>query len=207
MKSLITLILVFTLTSCNLFYKSVFGIKDPKIETYHSVNRYVKSIDVDSSLVIFTKDSISHFELNKIFSGAPEIIIFNKQLEFIPYKGDSVNCNASVDVVLGRICSMDITAPAVNSSVDYQKFVNRLDDHNNVLSSFNRSDFDFIVFADFTKYIHGINKKHIPGWNKALKNHSGACKVRMIYVNLDYLNTWNISKNSLPVFRLSPDKK
>jgi len=207
MKYLFALITLSTLASCNLFYKAVFGIKDPKIENYHSINQYVKKFEIDSTSVVFTKDSASYFDLNRMFVGSPEIIIFNKSNKFIPYKSDSISCNASVDVVLKGICTIDSTKAIMHRQVDYKEFIDKLDDHNRTLASLTKDGYDFLVFVDFAKYFHKVNANHIPGWNKAIDSHYGTCKTKIIYVNLDYLDTWHISKNSLPTFKLSANKK
>jgi len=207
MKYLSLLIAIFVLSSCGLFYKTVFGVKNPKIETYHSINKYAGTIGVDSLSLTFAKDSAAYVELGKMFLGFSDILIFNSSKKFIAYKNDSVSCNASIDTVLKRLCNIDTVYMPMHLPRDYYSLISKLDDHNNVLASLDKNKFDFIVFADFAKYFHKVNKNHIPYWNKALKDHYGDCKIKMIYVDLDYLNTWNISKSSVPRIRLSPNKK
>ncbi|MDF2435831.1 MAG: hypothetical protein K0Q95_207 [Bacteroidota bacterium] len=138
--------------------------------------------------------------------GSPEIVVFNSEKKFHPYKSDSVACNASVDTVLKRICSIEQIS-AAHKSLDYTYFTSLLDDHNGVLENINKSQYDYIIFVDYAKYFHKVNKNHIPGWKSALESHNGPCKTRMIFVNLDYLESWQISEKSLPSFRLSANKK
>ncbi|MCW3084580.1 MAG: hypothetical protein JWP12_1946 [Bacteroidetes bacterium] len=206
MKHFFLLLLITALSSCNLFYKTVFGIKNPKIETYYSINKYAKSIDVDSSLVAFTKDSTSYFLLNHIFMGSPEIVIFNKRSEFVPYKSDSIACNASVDTVLRKVCDVENTNLSKHKPIDYNNLINLLDDHNKVLAHLKDKPYDYLIFIDFAKYFHKVNKNHIPGWNNSIRKHYDNCNIAIVYVDLDYLNTWKISKESLPTFKLSGNK-
>jgi hypothetical protein len=194
------------ISSCNLFYKTVFGIKDPKMETYSSINKYSATLGIDSSDIVFSKDSTSYYQLNRAFMGSPEIVVFNSHNKFRPYKSDSIACNASVDTILKRICSIDQIS-IVHKSLDYNYFVSLLDDHNRALENSNSTPYDYIVFVDYAKYFHKVNKNHIPGWKLALNGHHGSCSSKMIFVNLDYLESWNISKSSLPSFRLSANKK
>ncbi|MCW3071162.1 MAG: hypothetical protein JWO44_1052 [Bacteroidetes bacterium] len=193
----------FLLSSCNLFYKVAFGIKDPKMETYYTINKYASSTDIDSASVIFSKDSASYYQINQCFRGSPEIVVFNKERKFIPYKSDSISCNASVDTILKRICSIEQIS-ITHKPIRYEDFISLLDDHNLVLRDLQR--YDYLIFVDFAKYFHRVNKNHIPGWNNSLRNHYGSCTTKIIYVNLDYLSSWHISKESLPTFRLSANK-
>ncbi len=200
------LISCFALSSCNLFYKIAFGIKNPKMESYHSINQYSQSIGIDSSSVVFAKDTSCLSRLANYFAGYQDIIIFTKKHDFLAYKNDTVNCNASVDTVFKRICKIEENFIRTTRKVDYNEFVSLLDDHNRTLEELQDGNFDYIVFADYAKYFDHVNRNHLPGWDKAIKSHHGNCRTKIIYVNLDYLNIWNISKESLPTLNLSGNK-
>lgn len=206
MKSLATIVIIIFFSSCSLFYKVVFGVKNPKMENYQSINTYVKSLKLDSTQVVFSKDSSSYHYLNHSFRGSPDIIVFDFQKNFIPYKSDTLTCNASVDVILKGICSFKKNN-IQHAPVIYNDFIEHLDDPNNALEKLNSQEYDYLVFVDFVKYFHKLNMSHIPLWNNAFESRTGTCKAKIVYVNLDYLTSWNISQESIPKIRLSAKGK
>ena len=201
------MLITITLPSCNLFYKTVLGIKNPKMETYNTINEYAKTLTIDNKSLVFAKDSSSMYKLSDIFKGSPEILIFNKAKTFLPYKEDSMACNAPIGRFLKNICAMETGHVVINREINYDHFLSLLDDHNNVLGNIKDTTIDFIIFANFAKYVPKVNKTHIPTWDKDFNNHSGNCSAKIIYVDLDYLESWGISKKSLPKLRIRPNKK
>jgi len=207
MKYILLILISSFLTSCSVFYRVVLGIKNPKMESYSSINEYAKTLNIDPKNLVFAKDSASMTELNKIFMGNPEVLIFNKSKMFLPYKNDSVACNAPIDIFLKNICDIETTHAPIKKEINFNHFISLLDDHSNALGIIKNANIDFIVFANFVKYVPKVNSTHLPAWNKELNNHLGNCNAKIIYVNLDYLESWGITKKSLPKIRLKANKK
>ncbi|MGZ4054484.1 MAG: hypothetical protein ACXVPU_06770 [Bacteroidia bacterium] len=207
MKYIISILLIYLLPSCSIFYKVAFGIKNPKMENYNSITEYAKTLTINPNALVFSKDSLSNTELNIMFNGSPEVLIFNKSKKFLPYKNDSVACNGPVGLFLKNICNIESNHAPIRRKINYNNLLSLLDDHNDALKELNDTTIDFIVFADFAKYAPKVNKTHIIDWNNELKEHNGNCKTKIIYVNLDYLESWRISKKSLPRLRLKANKK
>jgi len=108
---------------------------------------------------------------------------------------------------LKNICNIESNHAITSKSIEYNYLISLLDNHNNSLKETNDTNIDFIVFADFAKFVPKVNKTHIINWGKELKEHNGNCKAKILYINLDYLESWGISKKSLPNLRLFANKK
>ncbi|MCE3278428.1 MAG: hypothetical protein K0S44_619 [Bacteroidetes bacterium] len=189
-------------SSCSFVIKKWGGIKDPKMESYLSINQYSKSLNIDSTLIVFAKDSTSQVKLNRYFLGGPELLVFSGQKLFYPYKNDSSTCNAPIDNTLANICSINSNGINTKRNISIDSIFNCFIDPNKVLDHFEYSRFDFIVLMNYAKYFDGINKTHIPDWNAIINKGNSGCNVKYIYVNLDYLDSWGISKKSLPKLRI-----
>jgi hypothetical protein len=188
--------------SCSPIIKKIGGIKNPKLETVQSINSYGTTINIDSSNIVFAKDSSCLFALNRMFNGNPEILVFDSKKKYFPYKNDSVACNAPIDAVLANICNISNYDVTTTKKIDYDVLISSLADKNNALSSYSLNAYDYVVFVDFCKYTYGLNKTHIIPWNKVIKESKTACRVKYFYVNLDYLKFWGIKKKSLPRLRV-----
>jgi hypothetical protein len=189
-------------SSCSFVLKKWGGIKNPKMESFHSINQYSKSLNIDSTLIVFAKDSISQIKLNKYFLIAPELLVFSGQKIFCPYKNDSSTCNAPIDNTLENICSIKYNGINSKRDISIDSIFVCFTDPNKVLNQFEYDKFDYIVLLNYQKYVDGINKTHIPDWNAIINKGTPGCNVKYIYVNLDYLNSWGISKKSLPKLKI-----
>jgi len=190
------------LSSCSFFLKKLGGIKDPQMESFHSVNEYSKTLTIDSSSIVFAKDSAAFFKINKMFAGSPEIIVFNGSKKYIPYKNDSSSCNASVDNVLKTLCQINEDGVKTRRVVEFDSLFSCFADPNQSLKTFELAKYDYVVFINYAKFADGINKTHIIPWNKIIKENVSSCKTKYIFVNMDYLESWGIKESSLPKFKI-----
>jgi hypothetical protein len=181
--------------------KKAGGITDPKLETVHSINQYSKSLAIDSSSIIFVRDSSSWFEVDKIFPGSPDILVFNENKEYLPYREDSTTCNGPIDNVLKSICQFQSSIVS-KRKVQMDNLMKHCFDPNGCMSSYDAKNYDYTVFIDYAKYFNGVNKTHIIPWNDIIRNNNTPCRVKYIYVNTDYLQEWGVTKKSLPKFKI-----
>ena len=195
-------LLVFS--SCGFLIKKIGGVKNPKIESFQSVNRYAKSLGIDSAQVVFVKDSASNNEIYKAFNGVnPDVLFFNKENNIVAYKDDVKTCNATVDSTILGVCSINSRSYPTKRKITYNEMVKLLTDPNKAFSSFKKDDYDYVIFVNFTKYFHGTNKTHVAIWNKEFKQAEDVlhCKVKMIFINQDYLDIWQL-KSSPPKIKV-----
>jgi hypothetical protein len=178
------------------------GISNPKLETFHSINRYSKTLGLDSINIIFSKDSLSFIELSNAFIGSPEMLVFDKEENYIPYKDDLSTCNAPVDNTLQNICLINKNGFRSSRKLSLEKIRSCFIDPNNVLKDFDFKKFDYLVLINYSKYTDGINKTHIIPWDDLIRKNRVECRVKYVYVNLDYLESWGINKNSLPRLKI-----
>ena len=142
-------------------------------------------------------------QINNFFVGSPEILIFNSAKKHLPYKADGIACNASVDYTLQNVCRMNANEIMSKRLINYDSLISCLDDPNNCISNLDITTFDYVVFLNFAKYFDGVNKTHIIPWNKIINEYKIDCKVKYIYVNIDYIKSWGLKKKSLPKFRVN----
>jgi hypothetical protein len=190
----ITLLVISFLAACSFAIKKMGGIRNPKLESFNSINSYSYSLGLDTFQVVFTKDSTSCNEVSKAFGlSSPEMIIFNNSGTFIPYKNDEKSCNATVENSLGNICNIEKNEFSTQRKINWNRFEEFLDDPNHAININVLKEYDFIVVMNFTKYYDGINKTHLIPWNKIINENKNDCKIKYIYVNQDYLTTWKIT--------------
>lgn len=203
MKTNLILLLIFlvSLTSCNFLIKQLSGFNDPKIESFHSINQYAQSLRIDTSIIVYPKSLSCLNKLNSLFRGYPEILIFDNLKNFLPYKNDSVACNAPVDNILSAICDFASSDIETGKRYTYDSIISCLTDPNKILDSYNIVDVDCIVFVSLQKYSHGLNKTHLIPWNEIINTSKHNCTVQFVFVDLDYLNVWDINKKDLPVIK------
>jgi hypothetical protein len=205
LSTLFFLILLLSFSSCGPFYRIVFGIKNPKMETFHSINKYSKDLTIDSVNVVFAKDSASQLKLLRIFARTPDILIFDGHKNFIPYKDDSITCNASVDYILQNVCTLQKSTIFSKREVNYDSLFSCIDDPNRCYPQNYHINSSYTVFINFTKYMHGVNKTHLIPWNKIINDQKQPCPIKYVFVNLDYLCNWGMKQNSLPTLNMKQD--
>lgn len=73
----------------------VYGIKKPKIENEQTLTKYMVKKNINQDNVYTVGFDNYESTLKSINNTIPEVLIFNKKGQFIPY-GDEWACNASV---------------------------------------------------------------------------------------------------------------
>lgn len=176
--------------SCKQLFLRVMGVKAPRIESYHSVNTYASGIDIDTTKLVFSKDSASCMQLLDYFQGSPELLIFDKSGTYFPYKQEGVQCNAPIENILRSSCSIaDNGIIDTTHKVPFNAFLEKLADPNGCFKKYPIENYDYIEFIDFLKYAKKINKDHIISYQQVMKETKFPCKVLLVYVNLDFLDT------------------
>ena len=174
-KVILYCIFLVSLSSCTFIIKKWAGIKNPKLESIHSINHYANKKGIDTSMFIFSKDSASLFKLNNMFSSFPEILVFDKQKKFIPYKNDSSTCNGPVDNTLKGICNISSNNFLSTKKILYDSLLNCIIDPNKCLKSFDIKDVDYVVFVNFQKNFPRLIRTHIVPWNAVIKANNANC--------------------------------
>ncbi len=186
--------------SCNPVLMKLCGTKNPKMETFTSINKYANSLGIDSINVIFSKDSTSFTSIVNIFGGFQELLIFDSKKQYMPYKNNLSNCNATVESVLLNICNIKWSSNKPNREINFDTLMSFVVDPNNHEQT-DTIQYDYILFMNFTKYFQGVNESHISVWNRILKDRSSTCTIKIYYINLDYLESWKI-KGPIPKIKL-----
>lgn len=202
MKRILFLHLALVLSSCTWIFKKAGYIQDPKIETHHSMNVYAHSLGIDSSNLVFCRNLISYQTIYKMFGRSPEMLVFDGHKKHHPYKEDSSTCNAPIDVTLHNICNTSLLHIPGKNLIQYNSLIANLDDPNHCLSGFEPGSVDLIVFFNYASYFNRMNREHFIAWTNIIKTSPANCRVKYIFVNMDYLDTWGMEKRDLPKFKL-----
>ncbi|HEY0031471.1 MAG TPA: hypothetical protein VGC65_11975 [Bacteroidia bacterium] len=205
MRTAIVILALISLSSCNFLLMKLTGTKQPKQENYNSIYKYAASLGLDPTAVLFAKDSIAFAKIGLAFGGFQNILIFDRNNKFIPYRTDTSHCNASVDDLLEQVCKISELKIETELKICLDSLTNLLVDPNQGDSVKITPPYDYIILMDFAKYFDGVNKTHIGRWNSILKKNHQTCIVKTYFVNLDYLDSWNM-KSEIPKMKLKPDR-
>jgi len=175
--------------SCTTIAKKVYGIKNPKIETVESVEKYLSSINVSSENNIFCKDILSYKTVLDLFGKSlPEEILFNSDGKMLNYKKNNQDCNAGLfETIPGLSKSSNLQILEGN---DIQTFTTYLVDRNSLKFS-NLPKADFFLFINWAKYMGKLNKDHVKVWEE-LANKNLNTKIIVYKINLDIMESWNV---------------
>jgi hypothetical protein len=202
MRLFYCLLSVVFLSSCSFVLKKVAGIRDPELESHSALNDYAKTLGVHTSDLVFVKDTSAITVVEKMFGGSPEILIFDNKKNYHPYKMEGVSCNAPIDLILTNICNANALENVTGRPMSYDLLISKLDDPNKVLSEFELSSVDFIVFINYLKYAGKVTKSHIVPWAEIVYAPGRSCKVKYVFIDYDFLDTWGLSKKDLPKIKV-----
>jgi len=179
------------LTGCFTTERIIFGIHRPKAENAESLAAFLDKHKMNSA-ENFATDTTGYLTLMN-YGDCPEIMVFDKNLNYINYKAlpdaKSPSCNAGAGVFLSALN----TARTYETSTQYN--------FNTVVSHLRTFDGkkvepgsikknDFIVLMTWVKW--GGNKlfnKHNVDWYNAVKNNKN-CSITVLMVNLDLQENW-----------------
>lgn len=196
---LLTVLLVLT-TSCKYLLIKSEGIRQPKIENYESLSKFLLSKGIDTSEILCFKDTLA---LNIYYRNdfkIPDALFFNREKKFVDYRTSVTDCNGMVSVFIGNIDSINLKEPIEEKILD--SYLNNL-----VLEKtgqkfmLENQRYDAYMVVYWAKYLGKVNKRKVYDWQELAKkaNQNGE-KIRMILVSVDYQEFWGINKNQLPKF-------
>jgi hypothetical protein len=173
--------LLMTFSSCQTLGKIYFGVKDPtNIIESTEVSKYAFDLGMDTTLLTFTNDPDSSWiRLVKLLE-LPSVLVFDRSGNYLPYKPDSISCNAGSDIFLLQL----------NTDRNYDKdpFLKEeriwkdLRPHPNFAL---KSDFDFTVYITWAKFAGKKSyEQSCKTWLQAVKDNTRA-KIQVFVVDLD----------------------
>jgi len=174
------------LLSCSPIVRFMYGIKKPKIENEKSISNYAMKIDMSKGNIysLSFEDYIKTLDL--INKKVPEVWIFNREGNFVPY-GEAWACNASAFDFIKNLSDSVNYQSQNNPSFNSLPF--RLKDLNGNNVEIVLSDANYHVFIYWAKFAGKLNKDHVKVWeNQALDNSK--TKIKVYKVNMDFQEYW-----------------
>ncbi|MGO1752290.1 MAG: hypothetical protein ACTHYV_07335 [Psychroflexus sp.] len=195
-KTLILISFVAFLASCKSVTKTLYGVKNPKIESIASTQKYLVKKGIDTTNTIIFKDLMSFaIASNTDLLAIPDAMFFNSNGEFVPYKESAESCNADVDSFLSDLKS--INNKETNSSLTLNKLNSLLKHTNGKPLQINR-DQEVYVFITWSKYAGRINKIKAFAWIDLIeKAKEENLKVKYYLVNCDLQESWEMTDEQI----------
>ncbi len=180
------LIMGMLLLSCSPIVRFMYGIKKPKIENEKSISNYAMKIDMSKGNIYSLSFEDYKKTLDLINKKVPEVWIFNKEGNFVPY-GEAWACNASAFDFIKNLSDSVHYYSQNNPSFNSLPF--RLKDLNGNNVEIDLSDANYHVFIFWAKFAGKLNKDHVKVWeNQALENRK--TKIKVYKVNMDFQEHW-----------------
>lgn len=180
------LIMSMLLLSCSPIVRFMYGIKKPKIENEKTISNYAMKIDMSKGNIYSLSFEDYKRTLDLINKKVPEVWIFNKEGNFVPY-GEAWACNASAFDFIKNLSDSVHYHSQNNPSFNSLPF--RLKDLNGNNVEIDLSDANYHVFIFWAKFAGKLNKDHVKVWeNQALENRK--TKIKVYKVNMDFQEHW-----------------
>lgn len=189
-NTLIATIFLLSLVSCKTVLYTVKGIKDPKLETYTSTQKYLYKNDIDTARVVYFKDLNSFVYASKMkLLTIPNALFFDEKGFFVDYKKSPADCNAKVG---GFIDDLDSFQSAESDSTrtiaDFKKLL--VSPNKKLLSEHS----DITVFIMWTKWSGALNKEKAFEWVQLLEEaKKKGVSVNYYLLNADFQENWNLT--------------
>jgi len=191
---------VMLITSCTKLLLISEGVKQPAIENYNSLSKFLLSKGIDTSEILCFKDTTALNAFYKSRFGIPEAQFFNKEKKFVDYRQSITDCNGKVSVFIENIDSINLESPIEGEFLD--TYLNNLvvekTGQEFILENQNYEAYMIVYWA---KYVGKVTKRKVCDWQEHVRkvNQNGK-RIRMILVSVDYQEFWGISKDQIPRF-------
>lgn len=189
-KLLLIIIVLISFAGCKPILMKMYGIKKPAIETEASIKNYAFQIGLDTFNIV----SVNADDFRKTLSkrGVPEGLIFDKSGNYLEYKESDTSCNAGLFIYIPELNSNG----SYNRSVKYNltEEVSSLRNlKGQAIQEFNSSEYDFLLFIYWAKWVGKLNKDHVKEWQQLALDNKNA-KIKTILINLDIQENWDKEK-------------
>lgn len=189
----------FILFGCSAIVKTMYGIKDPKIETKESLFKFLSKKKLDTTNVYCVSFEDFKPTLSLTNNKIPDVLIFNKQGEYIPY-GDEWACNASAFNFIEEL-NLD-TIYTKTDLVVLDTLLSRFKTFDgkqiseNEISKIKNADFVCIVL--WAKFTGKLNKTKVKEWEEQAKRNKNV-KINFIKLDMDFQEWWGLDESDINV--------
>lgn len=184
MRSLLLLLILIILTSCQPVMKKLYGIKKPGTENETSIRKKALKFGLDTSLIVAVT-SADFLQMMK-GRGIPDGAIYNAGGKYIEYRQTDSSCNAGLfDFIPSLQLTGNYNRPdSLPLQEQWKKF---RDLRGRELSYPEPADFYLLIY--WTVWTGRLNKDHVKIWEELARQNT-KCRIRVIKVNLDIQEWW-----------------
>ena len=205
MKKLLPILCIIAVIclSCKQIMLKQYGVAQPKIENYASLNRYLLSNGIEGIKIYAMKDTASLMAQYAQKISMPEAYFYNKDGYFVPYKETEKACNAGVSPFLDSVGSFNkLPFEATKNISDLLPDIAELNPDNTVSAVKALPKSDVYVVMNWAKYLGKVNKDKTWDWIDHIKRNGAKSpqKITIVLLSFDYQETWGITKKDIPKF-------
>lgn len=179
-------------TACKPILKLSMGIKQPKVKTVRSIHEGINRFLPVKGEHLYVQESLKSYQtaVSSVLSSAPEAFFFSKDGVFIPYRPDSVSCNASIPVFLESIEKKPSKVDTTQLFELYSK---------GLVNAFTREalqldklpEADYYMLITWATYGGKLNKR-VANWAEQARELEATKGIRIhpIFLSLDVMYFW-----------------
>jgi hypothetical protein len=172
--------------SCKSMYKIIYGVKNPKVENYQSVqdsyNDHFKNVP---GLIFVPKDSTSFWKLLDKIKGYPRVQLFDNRGFLIKFQ-DTGYCYARATDFCSTLTKDTIYRVDTNNRLnDLLELVSPIKDTTNK----QWQGYDFIFTGYWSVSIGRMNKNVSEVYNAVSKH--GGLKILYLFFDIDLMEEWD----------------
>jgi len=169
--------------------KKMYHVKNPKIETVKSLEKFLDKYGYDKFKLILLKDFSSYRAFLNLKKGVPNAMFFNERGEYVDYRTTPEECNASV----GKFFQ---TIEAINQVNNPDSL--SIQDLNHLLQNEINVKDEITVIMTWAVFAGKVNKDKSLNWITHLKDaQMKGVKINYYLLNCDVLDTWGIDPKEL----------
>ncbi|AEA45031.1 hypothetical protein Fluta_3055 [Fluviicola taffensis DSM 16823] len=173
--------------------KKMYGIKDPELESEKGIKKSALKNDMDTSNIVTVYSRV----YPKMLKGRsiPDASIYDSRGNYIEYRQSDTSCNAGLFEFIPNLnVDTKYNQPdSSNLSVELFKF---RDLKGNPIKEVEKADFYVLIY--WAVWTGKLNKNHVKVWEDLAKNNKN-CRVKVIKVNLDFQEHWDIADQEIIV--------
>ena len=202
MKTPILLIFSFLLLqSCSAVMMKMYGIKNPDVENEQSIKKRALKYDLDTTNIVTVRDQPTAAEFSA--RGIPNAAIYDRNGKYIEYRQTDTSCNAGLFQFIPDLNPAN--SYHLPDSTDLKGELAKFRDmKGNALREVEKADFYVLIY--WAVWTGKLNKDHVKVWEDLAKNNKNS-KIKVIKVNLDFQEYWNMENQEKVVVRMNKKKK
>jgi hypothetical protein len=187
-------LLTISFSGCKKLLILSYGVKNPKPETYQSLQEFLTSIGINQQNIYVCTDTLNWATINAFAGGIPEIQFYDKNGIMIQYKDSArLDCNAKAGAFIDSLIIHEYHG---NIGVKMQELfpglVNSFDQSPFIFESLPKADYFLILY--FTKWSgKRVNVEHLTEWfNKIKLLKTRKINIAYYVVSLDIMDSWGV---------------